>query len=52
MKQVLYILGLIVLIVIAAKIFVWAMKTVLILAVIAVVLFFGIKLLTGKKPTG
>jgi hypothetical protein len=49
MKQALYILAAIVLFVIAAKIFVWALKTVIILAVIAVVVFVAVKMLAGKK---
>ena len=52
MKRFLYVLALILLIVIAAKIFVWALKTVVILVVIAVVLFLVINLLKGKKSSG
>jgi len=52
MKHILFILALIVLIVIAAKVFFWALKTILVLAVIALIAYVALRLLTGKKAAG
>lgn len=53
MKNLLFIIALIIVVIIALRVFFWAFTNVLILAVAAAVIYFGLRMLLGKrKSTG
>ncbi|MFZ1730222.1 MAG: hypothetical protein WBQ23_07460 [Bacteroidota bacterium] len=51
MKHLLFIIALIIVIIIALRVFFWAFSNVLILAIAAAVIYFGFRALTGKRKS-
>ena len=52
MKNLLFILALVIFMVIALRILYWAVSNVLIIAVVAAVIYFGIRMLLGRRNSG
>jgi DNA integrity scanning protein DisA with diadenylate cyclase activity len=52
MKNLLFVLGLIIFVVIALRILYWAVSHVIIIAVVAAVIYFGVRMLLGRRSGG
>ncbi len=52
MKHLLFVLALIIFVVIALRILYWAVSNVLIIAVVAAVVYFGVRMLLGRRNSG
>jgi 1,4-dihydroxy-2-naphthoate octaprenyltransferase len=52
MKHALFIIALIVVVIIALRVFFWAFSNVIILAIAAAVIYFGFRFLLGKRKSG